>query len=202
MTDSTHEAAGAEQAAAAPAEPSHDTPETTETEPVNEAPVQTEAANDAPAVDDHPDSILAAERLADLQRLQAEYVNYKRRVDRDRDVAKDQAIHGVFEALLPVLDDLHLAREHGDLPEGGPLAAIADKLENVLGRYGLARYGAVGEAFNPEHHEALMNAPWPADNPEVPQDATDTTVIAVLQPGYKAGERVLRAARVTVADPE
>ncbi|WP_068400637.1 nucleotide exchange factor GrpE [Kribbia dieselivorans] len=202
MTDAQHEAAGAEQAAAAPAESSHDAPDVT-TEPANDAPdVTTEPVNDAPATDDHPDSILAIERLADLQRLQAEYVNYKRRVDRDRDVAKDQAIHGVFEALLPVLDDLHLAREHGDLPEGGPLAAIADKLESVLGRYGLARYGAVGEAFNPEHHEALMNAPWPSDDPQVPQDATDTTVVAVLQPGYKAGERVLRAARVTVAEPE
>ncbi len=73
------------------------------------------------------DARLAAERLADLQRLQAEYVNYRKRVERDRDVARDSAVGGVLESLLPVLDDIHLARQHGDL-EGGPFAAIADKL--------------------------------------------------------------------------
>ena len=91
---------------------------------------------------------LADERLADLQRLQAEYVNYRRRVERDRDVARENAVAGVLEALLPVLDDLHLARQHGDL-EGGPFAAIADKLETIARPLGLSRFGEAGEAFDP-----------------------------------------------------
>ena len=138
---------------------------------------------------------LADERLADLQRLQAEYVNYRRRVERDRDVARDAAIAGVLEALLPVLDDIHLARQHGDL-ESGPFAAIADKLEATLGRFGLSRFGQPGETFDPMVHEALMHT-----EAELAEGTTATTVVQVLQPGYKSGERVLRAARVAVADP-
>ena len=138
----------------------------------------------------------AAERLSDLQRLQAEFINYRRRVDRDRDVARDLAVAEVLEALLPVLDDVHLARQHGDL-EGGPFAAIAEKLETTLKRYGLERYGDAGEAFDPAVHEALMHT-----EAELGEDATTTTVVQVLQPGYRAGDRVLRAARVAVADPQ
>jgi len=138
---------------------------------------------------------LAAERLGDLQRLQAEYVNYRRRVERDRDVARDQAVGSVLEALLPVLDDIHLARRHGDL-EGGPFAAIADKLEAVLNRYGLERFGAVGEPFDPAVHEALMHT-----EAELGEGVDVTTVTQVLQPGYRQGDRLLRAARVAVADP-
>jgi molecular chaperone GrpE len=149
---------------------------------------------------DHPDAVLAAERLADLQRLQAEYVNYKRRVDRDRALVQERVVRDVLESLLPVLDDIHAAREHGDLDQG-PFAAIADKLESTLGRYGLARYGAKGEEFDPQQHEALMHAPWPADD-DLPAGASSTTVVTVLQPGYRAGEQVLRPARVAVADPD
>jgi molecular chaperone GrpE len=142
---------------------------------------------------------LAEERLADLQRLQAEYVNYRRRVERDRDVARDSAVAGVLEALLPVLDDVHLARQHGDL-ESGPFAAIADKLENVLTRFGLSRFGEPGEAFDPMVHEALMHT-----EAELADGTTETTVVQVLQPGYRqstgSGDKVLRAARVAVADP-
>ena len=141
-----------------------------------------------------------AERTADLQRLQAEYVNYKRRVDRDRALVQERAVRDVLESVLPVLDDIQAARDHGDLVEG-PFAAIADKLESTLGKYGLVRFGAKGEAFDPMRHEALMHAPWPADD-ELPTDATATTVVTVLQPGYRAGEQVLRPARVAVADPE
>jgi molecular chaperone GrpE len=137
----------------------------------------------------------AEERLADLQRLQAEYVNYRRRVDRDRDVARDHAIAGVLEALLPVLDDVHLARQHGDL-ESGPFAAIADKLEATLSRLGLSRYGEPGQAFDPTVHEALMHT-----EAELAEGTTEPTVVQVLQPGYRIGERVLRPARVAVADP-
>ena len=137
----------------------------------------------------------AEERLGDLQRLQAEYVNYRRRVERDRTVARDFAVAGVLEALLPVLDDVHLARQHGDL-EGGPFAAIAEKLESVLARHGLQRYGEPGEEFDPAIHEALMHT-----EAELAEGTTTTTVVQVLQPGYKAGDRVLRPARVAVADP-
>jgi molecular chaperone GrpE len=137
----------------------------------------------------------AAERLNDLQRLQAEFVNYRRRVDRDRDVAKETAIAGVLEAMLPVLDDVHLARQHGDL-ESGPFAAIAEKLETILERFGLVRYGEAGEEFDPAVHEALMRT-----EAELAEGTTTTTVVQVLQPGYRSGDRVLRAARVAVADP-
>ena len=99
---------------------------------------------------------LAAERLADLQRLQAEYVNYRKRVERDRDVARDLAVARVLEALMPVLDDVQLARQHGDL-DSGPFAAIAEKLESTLGQFGLQRLGEAGEPFDPAVHEALMH---------------------------------------------
>ncbi len=160
-----------------------------------DAPVEPAVA-DLPVPEDLPaETDLAGERLADLQRLQAEYVNYRRRVERDRDVARDDATARVLESLLPVLDDVHLARQHGDL-EGGPFSAIADKLDLALGRHGLSRFGEVGEAFDPAVHEALMHT-----EAELAQGTTVTTVVQVLQPGYRAGERVLRAARVAVADP-
>ena len=159
---------------------------------VNTEAVNTEAVND----DTHPETKRADEHLADLKRVQAEYVNYKHRVDRDRDVAKDRGVTQVIEALLPVLDDIHLAREHGDL-EGGPFASIADKLEGVLRRFGITRLGEKGEEFDPSVHEALMHVEADLD-----EDATVTTVVQVLQPGYKMGERVVRPARVSVADPK
>ena len=150
----------------------------------------------APAPDEeHPDTILAAERLADLQRLQAEYINYKRRVDRDRAVEKDRAVAGVIESMLPVLDEIHLARQYGDL-EGGPFAKIAAKLEGVLGRYGVQRYGEPGDTFDPMIHEAVMHT-----QAELAPGTTETTVVQIMQPGYKMGDRVIRAALVAVADP-
>jgi len=158
--------------------------------------VNTEAVNDDTHPETNPETKRADEHLADLKRLQAEYVNYKHRVDRDRDVAKDRGVTQVIEALLPVLDDIHLAREHGDL-EGGPFASIADKLEGVLRRFGISRLGEKGEEFDPSVHEALMHVEADLD-----EDATVTTVVQVLQPGYKMGERVVRPARVSVADPK
>lgn len=147
--------------------------------------------------DPHPDTAVAAARLEDLRRLQAEYVNYKRRVDRDRDREREAAIGTVVEALLPVMDDIHHAREHGDLVEG-PFAAIADKIEATLGRFGVEQFGAVGEVFDPTLHEALMHLP----QAELPEGATETTVVQIMQPGFKVGERLVRPARVAVADPE
>lgn len=144
--------------------------------------------------DVHPDTIRAAERLDDLRRLQAEYVNYKKRVDRDRLVARDQGVTQVLEGLLPVLDDIHLAREHGDVD--GPFAAVADKLTTALGKFGVEQVGEPGQEFDPAIHEALMHV-----SADLPEDATTTTVVQVLQPGYKVGDRVVRPARVSVADP-
>ena len=138
---------------------------------------------------------MAATLLADLQRLQAEYVNYKKRVDRDREVIRHTAVGSVVESLLPVHDDIHMARQAGDLA-GGPFAAIADKLEATLGRFGVERVGEVGQEFDPNVHEALMHV-----EAELPEGATGTTVVQVLQPGYRIGDRLVRAARVSVADP-
>ena len=184
------EQSGATRAGVAPAEGEY---------PASEG--GTPDAGGSPATVAHPDTALAAERLGDLQRLQAEYVNYKRRVDRDRALVQERAVRDVLESVLPVLDDIQAARDHGDLVEG-PFAAIADKLESTLGKYGLQRFGSKGEPFDPMQHEALMHTPWPTDDGELPGDATATTVVMVLQPGYRAGEQVLRPARVAVADPE
>lgn len=135
---------------------------------------------------------LAAERLDDLQRLQAEYVNYRKRVDRDRLVARDQTVVAMVEAVLGVLDDLDAARAHEELV--GPFAAVGEKLEAALARFGWERYGAVGEVFDPTVHEALMHAHS--------DDVTEPTVVAVLQAGHRVGDRIVRAARVSVAEPE
>jgi molecular chaperone GrpE len=159
------------------------------------------AASDLDAVTDEAgaDTFLtaaeakAAEHLADLQRLQAEYVNYRKRVDRDRAQAGEHATAKVIEALIPALDDIAAARDHGDLAEG-PFASIAAKLEENLGRFGWQTFGAAGEAFNPLEHEALMSQPS--------ADVTEPTIMQVAQPGHRVGERVIRPARVIVAQPE
>ncbi|WP_256842902.1 nucleotide exchange factor GrpE [Ornithinimicrobium cryptoxanthini] len=170
------------------------TPEATSDSP--EATPDTPVDGGRSADDLHPDTVVAADRLEDLRRLQAEYVNYKRRVDRDRVRDREAGTTTVVEALLPVLDDLHMAKEHGELTEG-PLLAIADKLETTLGRFGVERLGAVGETFDPAVHEALMHLP----EADLPEGATETTIVQVMQPGFKVGDRVVRAARVAVADP-
>ncbi|WP_291380446.1 nucleotide exchange factor GrpE [Demequina sp.] len=137
--------------------------------------------------------VKAAEHLADLQRLQAEYVNYRKRVDRDRAAIADVATSKVLEAMLPVLDDISAARQHGDLAEG-PFASIAEKLEEALGRFGWSTFGEQGDIFDPALHEALMSQPS--------ADVTEPTVHHVAQPGHRLGDRVVRAARVIVAQPE
>jgi len=133
-----------------------------------------------------------AERTLDLQRLQAEFLNYKRRVDRDRELVRQNATFGVLSEMLPVLDDIDRAREHGEL-EGG-FKAVADSLERIVTALGLTKYGAKGDEFDPNLHEALMHGHSP--------DVTTTTVDVVAHAGYRIGDRVLRAAKVTVLDPE
>ena len=135
----------------------------------------------------------SAELKNDLLRLQAEYVNYRKRVERDRAVAGQMAVIGVLNSLLPVLDDIDAGRAHGDIVDG-PFAAIAAKLDAVLATYGLEKIDAVGVPFDPTVHEALMQQPS--------ADVEIDEVSQVLRKGYKAGERILRAAQVTVAVPE
>ena len=147
-------------------------------------------APDSPLNDPVVDDLAAL--TSDLQRLQAEYSNYRKRVERDRDLAREVAIGSVLAELLPVLDDLDRARAHGEL-EGG-FKAVAEQIERVVARIGLEKFGTAGEAFDPLIHEALTHTTSP--------DVTETTAVDVLQPGYRFKERVLRPARVAVADPE
>ena len=133
-----------------------------------------------------------AELLADLQRLQAEFVNYKNRVERDRDVARNLAIAEVFRSLLPALDDLSRAETHGDL-EGSPFAAVATKLRAAGEKFGLKSFAAEGDKFDPELHNALVQNPT--------EGVTETVIAAVIEPGYMVGERLLRPAMVAVNIP-
>ena len=133
-----------------------------------------------------------AERTADLQRLQAEYVNYKRRVDRDRELVKQNATYTALAPITEVLDTIDRAREHGEL-EGG-FKAVAEQLERIVAGVGLVKFGAVGDPFDPTIHEALSHI---GEDPDV--EVTTCKVIA--KAGYRIGERVVRAAQVLVVDP-
>jgi molecular chaperone GrpE len=133
-----------------------------------------------------------AERTADLQRLQAEYVNYKRRVDRDRELVKQTATYTALVPIIEVLDTIDRAREHGEL-EGG-FKAVAEQLERVVRGVGLVKFGQVGDPFDPTIHEALSHI---GEDPEV----TVTTCKVVAKAGYRIGDRVVRAAQVLVVDP-
>ncbi|MFF6775480.1 nucleotide exchange factor GrpE [Streptomyces sp. NPDC012637] len=176
--------------------------------PADGTPEETEAAESAAKADgaapagDATDVALLAqldqartalnERTADLQRLQAEYQNYRRRVERDRVTVKEIAVAGLLTELLPVLDDIGRAREHGELVGG--FKSVAESLETVAAKMGLQQFGKEGEPFDPTIHEALMHSYAP--------DVTETTCVAILQPGYRIGERTIRPARVAVAEPQ
>ncbi|MGX2996215.1 nucleotide exchange factor GrpE [Streptomyces sp. JNUCC 64] len=133
-----------------------------------------------------------SERTTDLQRLQAEYQNYRRRVERDRIAVKEIAVANLLSELLPVLDDVGRARDHGELVGG--FKSVAESLETVVAKMGLQQFGKEGEPFDPTVHEALMHSYAP--------DVTETTCVAILQPGYRIGERTIRPARVAVAEPQ
>ncbi|WP_055566523.1 nucleotide exchange factor GrpE [Streptomyces atriruber] len=132
------------------------------------------------------------ERTADLQRLQAEYQNYRRRVERDKVTVKEIAAANLLSELLPTLDDIGRAREHGELVGG--FKSVAESMETVVAKLGLQQFGKEGEPFDPTIHEALMHSYAP--------DVTETTCVAILQPGYRIGERTIRPARVAVAEPQ
>ncbi|MFT4211802.1 MAG: nucleotide exchange factor GrpE [Microbacterium sp.] len=131
--------------------------------------------------------------LLDLKRLQAEYANYRRRTEEQREIEIERAKGSVAKGLLPVLDDLDRAAKHGDLAEGTPFAAIADKLRSVAERMGLVSYGEAGDVFDPQQHEAIFQQPTPG--------ATETTVLEVVEVGYRLGSVELRPAKVVVAVP-
>lgn len=146
-----------------------------------------------------------AERTADLQRLTAEYANYRKRVDRDREAVKEQSKAEVLGAFLDVLDDIGRARDHGELEAGdagesgeGPKASgfrsVAEAIERTVSKFGLERYGEVGDPFDPTVHEALLHS--------YAADVSEPTCATILQPGYRVGDRILRAARVAVTEPE
>ena len=171
------------QAPAGPPAPPGDVP----AEVATELPVDLGAETVADAADAR-----AAELMADLQRVTAEYANYRKRVDRDRVAVVEMATAGLLAELLPVLDDVDRARQHGDLI--GAFAAVGERLEAVVASAGLEKYGEAGEPFDPAVHEALMQA-------EPDPSATVATCAQVLQPGYRLrGGRVLRPARVSVAE--
>lgn len=142
-----------------------------------------------PAIDEN--ATLLAERTADLQRLQAEYANYRRRSDRDRLAAGEVAVGRVLVDFLPVLDNLDRAKQHGDLTGG--LKAVADQLDGIFAKLGLEAFGEVGDPFDPSIHEAVLH------------DENDTVTVAtcttVMRPGYKHHDRLLRPAMVGVTDP-
>ena len=135
---------------------------------------------------------LTASLTADLQRLQAEYSNYRKRVERDRAVAHELAIASVLSELLSTLDDIDRAAQHNEL--SGGFKSVADQLINTTTRIGLEKYGVDGDAFDPQIHEALMH--------ETSAEVSVPTASKILQPGYKFKERILRPARVAVTDPE
>ena len=192
----------------------HDEPEGTPDEPVirDKRRIDPETgevrAQDGAASDDEPSAEelseadqalldqaatdLVAEMRSDMLRAQAELVNFRQRVERDRQAIRDAVIAEVIRSLLPALDDLSRAEAHGDL-EGSPLELVAQKLRGGFERYGLKQIGEKGEPFDPSLHEAVVQFPTP--------DVTVNTIADVLEPGYTLGDRLVRAAKVAVSVP-
>ncbi|MFZ0322810.1 MAG: nucleotide exchange factor GrpE, partial [Actinomycetes bacterium] len=131
------------------------------------------------------------ERTADMQRVQAEYANYRKRVERDRELVRDQAVAAILGELLTVLDDIDRAGEHGELVGG--FRSVADGLLGVVGKLGLERFGDAGDAFDPSIHEAMTHG--------YSDQVEQATCVQVFQPGYRITDRVIRPARVAVAEP-
>ena len=174
--DEAVEAAGPE----GPTAPAGDAPE-------GEAPQDVEETPAEPTVEQQ-----LAERTADLQRVHAEYQNYRKRVERDRALSRAQGASSVLKSLLTVLDDIGRAEQHGEL-EGG-FKAVADQLRQVVAAQGLEVFGAEGDEFDPRLHEALFQVGESAD-------VTTTTVGTVVRTGYRVGEEILRDAQVGVVQP-
>jgi molecular chaperone GrpE len=162
-------------------------------EMANETEVEDSRAESRPEDDELTVTRMALEeRTRDLQRLQAEYLNYKRRVDRDRELIRENATYAALAPITEVLDTIDRARDHGPL-EGG-FKAVADQLERTVAGLGLTKFGAVGDPFDPTIHEALSHI---GEDPEV----AVTTCKVIAKAGYRIGDRVVRAAQVLVVDP-
>lgn len=173
-------------------DPGYDTP--IEGESFEDADVETSLSDTDLSFLEEAENDLAAERLADLQRITAEYANYRKRTEANREVERERVIGDTVKVLLPVLDDIDRAEKHGDLIEGSPLAAVATKLRAATERLGLSSYGAAGEAFDPNQHEAILQQPS--------ADVTAETILDVVETGYMLGTTQVRAAKVIVAVPQ
>ena len=136
---------------------------------------------------------LVADMRSDMLRAQAELVNFRQRVERDRAANREAVIAEVIRSLLPALDDLARAEAHGDLTEGAPLTIVAQKLRGSFEKYGLQQVGEKGEPFDPKLHEAVVQLPSP--------DVTVNTIADVIEPGYILGDRLVRPAKVAVSVP-
>lgn len=165
-------------------------PDLTE-QPDAQAGPQASGAGTQPAPAAQPESDPIAELTADLQRLQADFTNFRRRAAKEKEGASAFGKQVLIEALLPVLDDLDRARAHGDLAEGSSLRGVADKLTETLGGQGLAPFGTPGDEFDPELHEAVQHD----------GDGAHPVLGAVYRCGYRLGDKVIRTAMVTVTDP-
>lgn len=159
--------------------------------PAQETGQESSANNDQVESGTEPDFDAVAELTADLQRLQAEFANYRKRIERDRELVREQVIAGTLSELLPVLDDIGRAREHGDLE--GAFKSVGEVLESTVSRLGLKPYGVAGDAFDPNRHEAISH--------EHSDEVETATCANVFQQGYEFGGRVVRAAIVSVVDP-
>ena len=194
MTQSPTTPEGEPEQEAAPETPPQDAPAEAPSGEAGAAAPEATPEEPAPVEVDEVAALQAAldERTADLQRIQADFVNYKRRVERDRILIEQNATYRVLTPIIDVLDTIDRAREHGDLDEG--FTAVADQLESVVTKLGLSRFGTVGDPFDPNLHDALSHI---GEDPEVEV----TTCKVVVKSGYRIGDRVLRAAQVLVVDP-
>jgi molecular chaperone GrpE len=187
-----------EQPAGAPPGPPTTAPPTTApptTAPPGERMSENETATevtvqDVPAGDGDLSRQLA-ERTEDLQRVTAEYANYRRRVDRDRTLVVDQAAERFAAQLFPIVDDIERARDHGDLT--GAFKVVADRVLGLLDGLGVESYGVAGDPFDPAVHEAVLH--------DTSDEVTVPTATTVLRPGFRRGDRVLRTAMVSVSEP-
>jgi len=160
----------------------------------DQAQEMTEEGAPAPESESPTDAIdRELEIFQDMQRLQAEFVNYKARVERDRGQERQFAVAETVKAFLPALDDITRAETHGELQEGSPMAAVAQKLRSGAEKLGVVAFGEKGEKFDPEHHDALVQTPS--------ADVTEATIADVVEKGYRIGERMLRPAKVAVFVP-
>ncbi len=164
-----------------------------DSDPSDADPSDAELSDADKALLDQASHDLVAEMRTDMLRAQAELVNFRTRVERDRAANREAVIGEVIRAMLPALDDLARAEAHGDLVEGAPLTLVAQKLRSAFDRFGLKQIGEKGEPFDPAFHEAVVQLPNP--------DVTVNTVADVIEPGYLLGDRLVRAAKVAVSVP-